>query len=339
MDHATTLTNNLLTDGFARQISYLRLSVTDRCDMRCRYCMAETMQFLPKASILSLEELAAIADAFIARGVRKIRLTGGEPLVRRDIDQLARRIGRHLAKGALDELTLTTNGNHLAQFAPALFDAGIRRINVSLDSLDPERYRHITRWGDLPRVLDGIAAAKTVGLKIKLNMVALNGLSAAELDRMLAWCGAEGHDLTLIEAMPLGAIDEQRGEQYLPLDHVFAQLAKRYTLLPLDHQTGGPARYWQVVEAGVKLGLITPLSHNFCSSCNRVRVTIEGKLYLCLGQDAHVDLRAALRNGGMAGLDAALTQAMALKPERHDFNRALAMAVPAVARHMSVTGG
>ncbi|MFS0736372.1 GTP 3',8-cyclase MoaA [Sphingomonas sp. 1P06PA] len=325
-----------LIDGFGRTISYVRMSVTDRCDLRCRYCMAEAMSFLPRAEVLTLEEIAEIADAFVARGVRKIRLTGGEPLVRRGAPDLARMIGRNLGHG-LDELTLTTNGTQLAKQASALFDAGIRRINVSLDSRDPDRFRHITRWGDIGVVMNGIAAAKAAGLAIKVNMVALKDFNDDEIEPMLRWCAAEGFGLTLIETMPLGAIDEDRTDRYLPLDTVKARLASRWTLTPLDETSGGPARYWRVEELGAKLGLITPLTHNFCATCNRVRVTAEGKLYMCLGQEDRVDLKAALRSGGRPALDALLDQAMRLKPLRHEFD--VAAAAPAVSRHMSVTGG
>ena len=328
-----------LTDGFGRRITYLRISVTDRCDLRCRYCMSEHMSFQPRSAILSLEEISTIADAFIARGVRKIRLTGGEPLVRRGATELAQRIGRHLETGALNELTVTTNATRLAQEAAGLRAAGIRRINVSLDSRDPERFRHITRTGDLARVLDGIAAAKAEGLRIKINMVALAGFNDDEIEAMAIWCAAEGHDLTLIETMPMGQIEDDRVDRYLPLDRVREQLADRYTLIPLDLTTGGPARYWQVSELGLKLGLITPLTHNFCASCNRVRLTAAGKLYMCLGQSNKVDLRAALREGGPGALDAALDAAMLAKPLAHDFRIDRRGAAPAVDRHMSVTGG
>ncbi|UAK26380.1 GTP 3',8-cyclase MoaA [Sphingomonas nostoxanthinifaciens] len=326
-----------LIDAFGRRITYVRMSVTDRCDLRCRYCMAEAMTFLPRSAVLSLEEIAAIADAFIARGVRRIRLTGGEPLVRRGLPDLARMIGRHLSSGALDELTLTTNGVRLAELAQPLADAGIRRINVSLDSRDAERFRHVTRWGDVAKVLDGIAVAKAAGLQIKINMVALKGINDDEIEPMLRWCAAEGHDLTLIETMPLGAIDEDRTDRYLPLDGVRRRLEDRYTLVPLLERTGGPARYARVVELDARIGFITPLTGNFCAGCNRVRLTAEGKLYMCLGQEDHVDLRAVLREGGPDALDAALDRAMAAKPFGHDF--AIERRAPAVARHMSVTGG
>jgi GTP 3',8-cyclase len=324
-----------LLDGFGRRISYLRISVTDRCDLRCRYCMAEAMSFMPRAELLTLEELTTLSDWFIARGVRRIRLTGGEPLVRRGVPELARSIGRHLGHG-LDELTLTTNGLKLARHAEALAEAGVRRVNVSLDSRDPERFRFITRWGDVADVEAGIAAARRAGLRIKINMVALAGLNEDEIEPMMRWCAAEGHDLTLIETMPLGAVDEDRTDRYLPLDRVRARLETRWTLVPTELETGGPARYWRVAELGLKIGFITPLTHNFCSTCNRVRLTATGRLYMCLGHDTSVDLRAALR-GGDELLETLLDRAMRLKPERHEFR--IAAAEPAVARHMSVTGG
>lgn len=297
------------------------------------------MTFLPRHSVLTLEEIAALCDAFIARGVRKIRLTGGEPLVRRGVTDLARTIGRHLDTGALDELTITTNGTNLDRMAPALASAGIRRINVSLDSRDPDRFRHITRWGDVGQVLDGIHAAKAAGLRVKINMVALKGVNDDEFEPMLRWCAEEGHDLTLIETMPLGAIDEDRIDRYLPLDGVRRALAERFTLTPLPDRSGGPARYERIEELDTRIGFITPLTNNFCDGCNRVRVTASGRLYMCLGHDDRVDLREALREGGREALDAALDQAMALKPLRHAFAIDKRDAAPAVARHMSVTGG
>ncbi len=330
---------NPLVDGFGRRISYVRMSVTDRCDLRCRYCMSESMTFLPRSEVLTLEEIATLADAFVARGVRKIRLTGGEPLIRRGVPELARMIGRHLATGALDELTLTTNGTQLAKQAPMLVDAGVRRVNVSLDSRDPDRFRHITRWGDVAVVLDGIAAARAAGLRVKINMVALRGLNEDEIVPMLRWCGAEGHDLTLIETMPLGAVDEDRTDRYLPLDEVRADLERRFTLTPIADRTGGPARYHRVEELGARIGLITPLTQNFCEGCNRVRVTASGRLYMCLGHDDRVDLKRALREGGPAALDALLDEAMALKPRAHSFRIDRQGAAPALERHMSVTGG
>jgi len=325
-----------LIDGFGRAITYLRISVTDRCDLRCRYCMAEEMQFLAPGRLMAIEEIAEIADAFIGRGVRRIRLTGGEPLVRRGVTDLARRIGRRLGDG-LDELTLTTNGTRLAAEAEALAAAGMKRINVSLDSRDPARFRHITRTGDVTKVLEGIRAAKTAGLRVKINMVALKGLNEDEIEPMLRWCASEGHDLTLIETMPLGAVEEDRTDRYLPLDRVRRRLEDLYTLVPLSERTGGPARYARVAELDARIGFITPLTDNFCAGCNRVRLTAEGQLYLCLGREDRIDLRAALREGGPAALNRALDRAMAAKPERHAF--AIETAQPAVARHMSVTGG
>jgi cyclic pyranopterin phosphate synthase len=326
-----------LIDRHGRTISYLRVSVTDRCDLRCRYCMSEDMRFLPRDALLELDEIAVIAERFIARGVTKIRLTGGEPLVRRGVIDLARRLGRQVGQG-LDELTLTTNGTRLADHAGDLRAAGIRRINVSLDSLDPDRFRLITRHGDLSRVLDGIAAAKAAGLAIKINMVALKDLNQDEIPAMLAWCVEQGHDLSLIETMPLGAIDEDRADRFVPLTAVFDDLSRRFDLIRDPRSTGGPARYWRVGASPTRLGLISPLTANFCDGCNRVRLTTEGRLYACLGHDDQVDLKAALRANGMTGLDAAIDEALAIKPARHDFRIAAGVA-PAVGRHMSVTGG
>jgi GTP 3',8-cyclase len=327
-----------LSDAFGRRIDYVRLSVTDRCDMRCRYCMSEAMAFLPRREILTLEELAELADAFVARGVTRIRLTGGEPLSRQGIDDLARAIGRRIGHG-LRELTLTTNGTRLADHAGALAGAGVRRINVSLDSRDPDRFRHVTRTGDLDRVLGGIAAARGAGLRVKINMVALKGLNEDEIAPMIRWCGTQGFDLTLIETMPLGIVDEDRTDRYLPLDGVRAGLEEQFTLIPDTHRTGGPARYVRVAETGGRLGFITPLTHNFCDGCNRLRVTVDGRLTMCLGHEDHVDLKAALRTGGRAALDEAIDEALRLKPRRHHFAIAGRGAAPAVARHMSVTGG
>ena len=323
-----------LIDTYGRRISYVRLSVTDRCDLRCRYCMAERMEFLPRAELLTLEELVAVADAFIARGVTRIRLTGGEPLVRRGIGQLVRWLGARLGNG-LEELTLTTNGTQLARFAADLRAAGVRRVNVSLDSLDPDRFRHITRRGELTEVLGGIAAAKAAGLRIKLNMVALKGLNEDEIEPMARWCAAEGQDLTLIETMPLGAVEDDRSDHYLPLDAVKRRLEEVFTLTPSLGRTGGPARYYDVAELSLRLGLITPLTGNFCSGCNRVRVTATGSVYGCLGQDQKIELRDLLRAG--QSLDASLDALMLAKPRGHDFH--IAASRPAVARHMSVTGG
>lgn len=330
-------TSSALIDRHGRRISYLRVSVTDRCDLRCRYCMAGQMTFLPKSALLALEEIAIIAERFIARGVTKIRLSGGEPLVRRDVIDLARRLGRHIGHG-LDELTMTTNGTRLTEHAEALHAAGIRRINVSLDSRDPDRFRYITRHGDVAQVLNGITAAKAAGLAVKINMVALKDLNADEVAPMLAWCVEQGHDLSLIETMPLGAIDEDRADRFLPLTDVFAGLSETFDLTRDTHSSGGPARYWRVGASGTRLGLISPLTANFCDGCNRVRLTTEGRLYSCLGHDDQVDLKAALRTGGTAGLDAAIDDAIAIKPARHDFSIAVG-AAPAVQRHMSVTGG
>ncbi len=326
-----------LVDAHGRTIRYLRISVTDRCDLRCRYCMAESMTFLPRDRLLGLEEIAFIAERFVARGIDRIRLSGGEPLVRRDVGDLVRRLGRMVGHG-LDELTMTTNATRLRLHAPALADAGIRRINVSLDSLDPGVFRHITRHGDVAQVLDGIAAAREAGLAVKINMVVLKGLNEDHVGDMLDWCGREGHDLSLIETMPMGAIDEDRTDRFVPLTHVFQTLSARFALSRDTHRTGGPARYWRVGEHGNRLGLISPLTENFCGGCNRVRLTTEGKLYLCLGHDDHVDLKEALRTGGIAALDDALDRALPMKPAAHDF-RIEAGSAPAVARHMSVTGG
>ncbi|MBO9712851.1 GTP 3',8-cyclase MoaA [Sphingomonas sp.] len=326
-----------LIDSHGRTIRYLRISVTDRCDLRCRYCMAEAMSFLPRDALLALEEIALIAERFIARGVTKIRLTGGEPLVRRDLGELARRLGSHLGNG-LEELTLTTNATRLADHAGTLVAAGMRRINVSLDSRDPDTFRHITRHGDVSQVLAGIAAARAAGLRVKINMVALKGLNEAEIAPMLAWCAAEGMDLTLIETMPLGAIDEDRADRFLPLTEVFPALDAQFDLVRDTHRSGGPARYWRVKGSETRLGLISPLTANFCDGCNRVRLTTEGKLYMCLGHDDQVDLKAAIRAGGLAAVDEAIDEALRLKPARHDF-RIASGAAPAVRRHMSVTGG
>jgi GTP 3',8-cyclase len=329
-----------LVDPFGRTITYLRVSVTDRCDFRCVYCMSEHMTFLPKSEVLSLEEIDRLASAFVLRGTRKLRLTGGEPLVRRGIMDLVRSLSRHLATGALDELTLTTNGSQLAKFAADLAAAGVRRVNVSLDTLDPEKFARITRWGRLPQVLEGIAAAKAAGLHVKINMVALAGLNDGEFGDMLDWCAREGHDLVLIETMPMGDIDEDRTDRYLPLSKVRADLEAHRTLDPLPDRTGGPARYVRVRETGQRLGFITPMSHNFCESCNRVRLTATGMLYMCLGQDDSADLRAVVRRSDSArDLDAAIAAAIARKPKGHDFVIERRGAAPAVARHMSVTGG
>jgi len=325
-----------LIDGFGRRIDYVRLSITDRCDLRCRYCMAEKMTFLPRADLLTIEELAQLADVLVARGVRRIRLTGGEPLVRRGVLDLVELVGDHIGRG-LDEVTMTTNATQLAGMADRLFAAGMRRINVSLDSRDPERFRMITRRGDLNQVLGGIAAAREAGLTVKINMVALKELNEDEIPDMVAWCGAQGFGLTLIETMPLGEIDEDRTDRYLPLDAVKRSLDERFTLVPTLHRTGGPARYVEVQETGTRLGFITPLSNNFCAGCNRIRITATGTIYGCLGHDQKIELRDLFRAGGLAAVDAALDRVVAGKPERHNFD--IQRAEPAVERHMSVTGG
>ncbi len=327
----------LMTDGLGRRISYLRISVTDRCDLRCRYCMAEKMQFLPKNQVLTLEEIALLADLFIARGITKIRLTGGEPLVRRDIGDLVHRIGRHIGAG-LEELTLTTNGTRLADHAAMLVDAGVRRINVSLDSRDPDRFAHVTRGGNIDQVFAGLAAARAAGLAVKINMVALKGVNDDEILPMLRWCGEEGFDLTLIETMPLGDTGEDRTDHYLPLNHVADLIRAQHALTPLSHRTGGPARYHAVEGMGIKLGLITPLTQNFCADCNRIRMTCEGKIFMCLGHEDHVDFKAALREGGLPAVEPLIDRALRLKPAAHDF-RIGAGEGAATQRHMSVTGG
>jgi GTP 3',8-cyclase len=329
-----------LIDPFGREISYLRVSVTDRCDFRCVYCMAEHMSFLPKADLLTLEELDRLCSAFVDRGVRKLRLTGGEPLVRRGIMTLFATLSRHLSSGRLDELTLTTNGSQLAKYADELAAHGVRRINVSLDTLDPDKFRAITRWGELDNVIAGIDAAQAAGLKVKINTVALKGVNEDEIPELIAWAHGRGMDLTLIEVMPLGEIGEGRLDQYLPLSLARARLGERYTLKDLDDRTGGPARYVRVAETGGRLGFITPLTHNFCESCNRVRVTCTGTLYMCLGQEDAADLRKPLRASEANDLlDAAIEEAIARKPKGHDFIIDRRHQRPALARHMSVTGG
>jgi cyclic pyranopterin phosphate synthase len=328
-----------LVDPFGRAIAYLRVSVTDRCDFRCVYCMSEHMTFLPKRDLLTLEELDRVCSVFVDRGVRKLRITGGEPLVRRDIMTLFRSLSRHLVGGRLDELTVTTNGSQLARYASELVDCGVKRVNVSMDTLDPEKFRKITRWGDLDKVVAGIDAAQAAGLKVKINAVALKGVNEDELESLMTWAHGRGMDLTLIEVMPLGEIESHRADQFLPLSEVRSRLSDRYQLDDLAERTGGPARYVRVRETGGKLGFITPLTHNFCESCNRVRLTCTGKLYMCLGQEDAADLRTPLRLSDENGaLEQTIEDAIARKPKGHDFiidrrNR------PAVARHMSVTGG
>ncbi|MCC4245849.1 GTP 3',8-cyclase MoaA [Stappia indica] len=329
-----------MIDPFGRTVSYLRVSVTDRCDFRCVYCMAEDMTFLPKREVLSLEELDRLCSAFIVKGVRKLRLTGGEPLVRKNIMSLIRSLSRHIDSGDLEELTITTNGSQLARYASELYDCGVRRINVSIDTLDPARFRAITRWGDLAKVMDGIRAATEAGLSVKINMVALKGVNEHEIVQMLEWCHGNGYDLTLIETMPLGEIEEDRTDQYLPLSLVRANLAERLTLEDIPYKTGGPARYVRIAETGGRLGFITPMTHNFCESCNRVRVTCTGMLYMCLGQDDSADLRAALRASESDELlYNAIDEAIGRKPKGHDFIIDRRTRQPAVSRHMSVTGG
>ncbi len=328
-----------MIDPFGRTISYLRVSVTDRCDFRCVYCMAEDMVFLPKSDLLTLEELDRLCRAFIRRGVKKLRLTGGEPLVRRNIMQLINGLGGEIGNG-LEELTLTTNGSQLAKYADDLVKAGVKRVNVSIDTLDEQKFADITRWGRLPQVLEGTMAAKAAGLAVKINAVALKGVNEDEFDGMIEWCGTHGFDLCLIETMPMGAVDEDRTEQYLPLSLVRSRLNRRWTLTDTSYATGGPARYMNIAETGQRIGFITPLTHNFCESCNRVRLTCTGTLYMCLGQDDAADLRTPLRaTNSDAALDAAIAEAIARKPKGHDFVIDRRNSRPAVARHMSVTGG
>jgi cyclic pyranopterin phosphate synthase len=329
-----------LVDPFERAITYLRVSVTDRCDFRCVYCMAENMTFLPKADLLSLEELDRLCSAFIARGVRKLRLTGGEPLVRRGIMTLVASLSRHLKTGDLDELTLTTNGSQLPKYAAELAACGVKRINVSLDTLDPDKFRAITRWGELDKVIEGIDAAQAAGLAVKINAVALKGVNEDEIADLVRWSHGRGMDLTVIEVMPLGDVGEGRLEQYLPLSMVRARLNERFTLEDIDYQTGGPARYVRVAETGGRLGFITPLTHNFCESCNRVRITCTGTLFMCLGQEDAADLRTPLRASEADELlHVAIAEAIARKPKGHDFIIDRRHQRPALARHMNVTGG
>ena len=329
-----------MIDPFGRHVTYLRVSVTDRCDFRCSYCMAEDMEFLPRRELLTLEELDRLCTAFIAKGVKKLRLTGGEPLVRKNIMHLVRALSRHLASGALEELTLTTNGSQLARHAAELAACGVRRINVSLDTLDAAKFRDITRRGDLDGVMAGIDAAQAAGIAIKINAVALKGFNDAEIPAMLRWSHGRGMDFTLIETMPMGEIDADRTDQYLPLSAVRDQLSREFTLTDIALRTGGPARYVEVKETGGRLGFITPLTHNFCEGCNRVRLTCTGTLYMCLGQDDAADLRAPLRaSESDEPLLAAIDEAIGRKPKGHDFVIDRATKRPAVARHMSVTGG
>jgi cyclic pyranopterin phosphate synthase len=329
-----------MTDPFGRTISYLRVSVTDRCDLRCFYCMSEDMTFLPKADLLTLEELDRLCSAFIAKGVRKLRLTGGEPLVRRNVMSLVRSLSRHLDSGALNELTLTTNGSQLARFATELRDCGVRRVNVSLDTLDPAKFRTITRWGDLDKVLAGIEAARAAGLAVKINAVALKNMNEDEIPGLMQWAHGKNMALTLIEVMPMGDIGEARIDQYLPLSMLRARLAQHFTLTDLAEDTGGPARYVRVTETGGKLGFITPMTHNFCESCNRVRITCTGTLHTCLGHEDASDLRNPLRaSSDDQLLSATIDRAIGLKPKGHDFIIDRRHNRPSVSRHMSVTGG
>ena len=329
-----------MIDPFGRHVTYLRVSVTDRCDLRCTYCMAEHMTFLPKKDLLSLEELDRVCSAFVAKGVRKLRITGGEPLVRKNIMWLFRALSRHLRDGSLDELTLTTNGSQLPKFAQELKDIGVRRINISVDTLQPDRFKAITRWGDLGQVMAGIDAAEKAGLAIKLNAVALKGVNEDEIGDLMQFAHGRGFDLTLIETMPMGEIDGDRTDQYLPLSIVRARLMDRWTLEDIPHRTGGPARYVRIKETGGRLGFITPMTHNFCESCNRVRLTCTGTLYMCLGQDDAADLRAPLRaSADDQLLMRAIDEAISRKPKGHDFIIDRRTKQPAVARHMSVTGG
>lgn len=329
-----------MVDPFGRHVTYLRVSVTDRCDFRCVYCMAENMTFLPKRDLLTLEELDRVCTAFVDKGVRKLRITGGEPLVRRNIMQLFRGLSRHLDTGALEELTVTTNGSQLTKYAQELVDCGVRRINVSIDTLKPDKFKAITRWGDLGKVLDGLEAAKRAGLQLKINAVALKGVNDDEIDDLIRFSHGQGFDLTLIETMPMGDIDGDRTDQYLPLSAVRADLSTRWTLNDIPYKTGGPARYVEIQETGGRLGFITPLTHNFCESCNRVRLTCTGTLYMCLGQNDAADLRTPLRTSPEpAALYAAIDEAIGRKPKGHDFVIDRTTNRPAVPRHMSVTGG
>jgi cyclic pyranopterin phosphate synthase len=332
--------NPPMIDPFGRHVSYLRVSVTDRCDFRCVYCMAENMTFLPKKDLLTLEELDRLCSVFIGKGVRKLRLTGGEPLVRKNILWLVQSLSRHLRSGALEELTLTANGSQMPRFAPELYEHGVRRVNISLDTLRPDRFKAITRWGNFDQVMAGIEAAQAAGLAVKINAVALKGVNEDEIEEMMVWAHERRMDLTLIETMPLGDIDGDRTDQYLPLSVVRGRLLDRWTLEDIPYKTGGPARYVRVKETGGRLGFITPLTHNFCESCNRVRMTCTGTLYMCLGQDDAADLRGPLRmSEGNELLEAAIDEAIGRKPKGHDFIIDRRQNKPAVARHMSMTGG
>lgn len=330
---------NAMIDGFGRKIDYLRISVTDRCNFRCHYCMPEKQTFLPHSDLLDYTEIALLANRFIVHGIRKIRLTGGEPLVRRDIEVLIRELGTHVHGGRLDELTLTTNGSRLAQFAPILADAGVKRINVSMDSLNPDIFREITRGGEVAQVMAGIAAAKASNIAIKVNMVALKGQNQTGLLPMAEYCAENSFELSLIETMPLGDGVVGRQDSYIAIDDFLAPLRAAYTLQPLEHRSAGPARYWQVEPLGLRLGLITPMSHNFCDDCNRLRLTTDGKIFMCLGSEMHVDFRRAIREEGLDAVDRLLQKALRLKPERHDFERQMAQPDLRLNRHMNATGG
>ena len=328
-----------MQDGFGRKIDYLRISVTDRCNFRCQYCMSEKMTFMPKSELLTLEEITLIAERFISHGIRKIRLTGGEPLVRRDMKDVIQRLGRKVATGDLEELTLTTNGSLLTEYADHLAAHGMRRINVSMDTLDPDRFSEITRGADVNVVLNGIESAKSAGIRIKINMVAVRDFNEADLLPMAEYCAKNGHDLTIIESMPLGDVGADRKLAHISADEFLAPLRDQYSIAPIAHRSAGPARYVSVEPLGLRLGLITPLSNNFCDGCNRLRLTTDGKIYMCLGHNAHVDLRAAVRKDGIASVDQLLQQALRLKPLRHDFNAQLEGSAEILERHMNVTGG
>ncbi len=330
---------NQLIDPFGRKVNYLRVSVTDRCDFRCTYCMSENMTFLPKKDILSLEELETICNVFIKLGTKKIRLTGGEPLVRKGILNLIKNLGKKIGNG-LDELTLTTNGSQLQKYAEFLKENGVNRVNISLDHLDPSKFREITRWGDLDKVLAGIQKAKSVGIKVKINTVALKDFNEKNIIEMIEWCSLNEYDMTLIEVMPMGDIgSENRFNQYLPLSKVKERLSKKFKLINIPKKTGGPARYYKIEGKKIDLGFITPLTHNFCESCNRVRLTCTGILYMCLGQDDNVDLKNILRNKGSSFLEESLFKAISKKPKGHDFNISKSAINISSKRHMSVTGG
>ncbi len=328
-----------MIDGFGRKVDYLRISVTDRCNYRCHYCMPETQSFLPHSDLLDYSEIALLTNRFIAHGIRKIRLTGGEPLVRRDIDILIRALGEHVHAGRLDELTMTTNGSRLVKFAPLLADAGIRRINVSMDSLDADQFRTITRGGDLAQVLGGIAAAKAYNIAIKINMVALNADNRSQILLMAEYCAANGFDLSIIETMPLGDAVAGRQDDYVSAEDFIAPLREKFDVQPIAHRSSGPARYWQVAPLGLRLGLITPMSHNFCGDCNRLRLTTDGKVFMCLGSEMFVDFRKAIREEGMAAVDRLQQKALRLKPERHDFESQMTRPDLRLVRHMNATGG